>query len=184
LEILADHAIVKVLRGRTGGAWLVRPSSVGAVRQSFALFASRHQKPSGLMRSMCALDLIRLRVAESQFAKLSRQSQDAKIAALRGVLKKWQEPRRYFCLYLALEEIADNRFIGAVTNSLIAYVSRLGPSGANYEEIDSHLLGAEKALIDAIQSGDAKKTRQIHFSIYNMIARLHDYPEFFDEYNL
>ncbi|TAL01041.1 MAG: FadR family transcriptional regulator [Rhodospirillaceae bacterium] len=162
LRILDDLGMLHVRRGRGGGYALKRPSSIGVVRQLFALLASRQQTLENIIPVVWALNLVNLRLAMHRFRQLSPGLRAERCDGLAALLVQSSEPRRWGLLQQALSRAANNTMVSTLLRCMVAYHARLGPPPAVHSELDEQLRTDEEAIVQALRRGRDAEAESHH----------------------
>ena len=153
LRILDDLGTLQVQRGRGGGYVLKRPSSIGVVRQLFALLASRQQTLHDLLPMKWTLDIVKLRLAMRVLRQLHSTARSEHLQSLASLLSYPSEPYRWCLLQQTLGRIGRDPMVNTLLWCLVAYDVRVAPSAAPWREIETDLHSAEEAVVRAISEG-------------------------------
>ncbi len=153
LRILDDLGTLEVQRGRGGGYLLKRPSSIGVVRQMFALLASRQQTLDDVLPMKWTLDIVKLRLAMRALQRLDSRTRAEHLQSLASILACPSEPYRWCLLQQAMSRIGRDPLVNTLLWCLVAYDVRVAPSSAPWGEIESELRHAEDAVVRAIEKG-------------------------------
>lgn len=153
LRILDDLGTLEVQRGRGGGYLLKRPSSIGVVRQMFALLASRQQTLDDVLPTKWTLDIVKLRLAMRALQRLDTSARAEHLQSLASILTYPSEPYRWCLLQQALGRIGRDPMVNTLLWCLVAYDVRVAPSSAPWGETESELRSAEEAVVRAIGEG-------------------------------
>ena len=170
LHLLGDLAMIKVQRGRGGGSSLIRPTPDATVRRIFGLIAARHFTMREMIPSLWALNLIRFRLAVQRLRGLDDATRHQHCDMLASNWERWPEPKRWYNMQRNFSRIADSKIISAMSDSVTSYLSRLGPTGAKYDEIDASLREPGNALIQALRREDYTEAERMHLYIHDQIA--------------
>jgi DNA-binding FadR family transcriptional regulator len=158
LRILDDLGTLQVQRGRGGGYLLKRPSSIGVVRQMFALLASRQQSLRHFLPMKWTLDVVKLRLAIRSLQQLDANSRLERLQSLKTVLECTAEPTRWCMLQQSLSRIGKDPMVNTLVWCLVAYHVRVAPSTALWGAIETELHQAERAIVHAIGEGNQEET--------------------------
>jgi DNA-binding FadR family transcriptional regulator len=153
LRILDDLGTLQVRRGRGGGYLLKRPSSIGVVRQVFALLASRRQTLDDVLPMKWVLDVVKLRLAMRALQQVDSSRREQHLQSLASVLTYPSEPYRWCLLQQALGRIGRDPMVNTFLWCLVAYHVRVAPSSVPWGEIETELRSAEGAAVQAISEG-------------------------------
>jgi DNA-binding FadR family transcriptional regulator len=153
LRILDDLGTLEVQRGRGGGYLLKRPSSIGVVRQMFALLASRQQTLDDVLPMKWTLDVVKLCLAMRALQRLDSSTRAEHQHFLASILTYPSEPYRWSLLQQALGRIGRDPMVNTLLWCLVAYHVRVAPSSAPWGEIESELRSAEDAVVRSIGEG-------------------------------
>lgn len=151
LRILDDLGMLHVQRGRGGGYVLKRPSSIGIVRQVFALLASRRQTLEDVLPMKWLLDLVKLRLAMRALARMDSRAHAQHMRSLSAVLRHPAEPYRWCLLLRELGRITRHPLVNTLLWCLVAYDVRIAPPTVPWNHIEAEMLEAEAALVQAIK---------------------------------
>lgn len=164
LRILEDLGMLRVQRGRGGGYWLKRPSTIGVIRQVFALLASRRHQLADIVPATFALNLANLRLA----ARRAR-CMDVDLAC---VLDHPSEPQRWVLLQQRLAQLAGSTLIETLQRSVVAYQARLGSPRVPYAEIADELLELETQLVRELEQGNAVAAERLQRAVHSRLSGL------------
>ena len=185
LRLLGDLSILTVRRGRGGGFSLVQPSPDAMVRRLFSLIASRQLTLDGLVPTIWALNLIRLRLAMRNLQVLGDQARQQCHDRIVSILAQHSEPVRWFNLQRELDQICNNSLITILTESFIYFLARLNQTDerwnaaiARWNEIDPALLAAGGAFAQALRDGNEPEAERLHQKIHSQISWALDCPDF------
>jgi hypothetical protein len=153
LRILDDLGTLQVQRGRGGGYLLRRPSTIGVIRQMFALLASRQQSLKDVLPVKWTLDIVKLRLAMRTLRELDHETQLVHCQSLTTVLRYPSEPYRWCLLQQSLGRIGKDPMVNALVWCLVAYNVRVAPSTVTWGGIEPELHRAEDAVVCAIRDG-------------------------------
>jgi DNA-binding FadR family transcriptional regulator len=153
LRILDDLGTLQVQRGRGGGYLLKRPSSIGVVRQMFALLASRQQTLDDVLPMKWLLDIVKLRLAMRALQQMDSSRRAEHLQSLASILTYPSEPYRWCLLQQTLGRIGKNPMVNTLLWCIVAYHVRVAPSSAFWSEIETELRSAEEAVVQAIGTG-------------------------------
>ncbi len=162
MRILDDLGTLEVQRGRGGGYLLKRPSSIGVVRQMFALLASRQQVLDDVLPMKWTLDIVKLHLAIRALRGLDSSRRAEHLQSLASIFTCSSEPYRWCLLQQALGRIGRDPMVNTLLWCVVAYDVRVARSSASWGEIATELHGVEEAIIHAISAG-LESQAEFHF---------------------